>query len=85
MKNCARSITVDESRETYICSQLFQWKDLDGRNTYEDLLGLGALGSCTSNSYFKHHLDSKRDYLLLCLACVEYKKTFTLLTPKSYS
>lgn len=85
MKSCAKSITVDESRETYICSQLFQWKDRGGRHTYADILGLGALGRCKSNGYFKHHLDSKWNYLLLCLCGVEYKKAFTLLTPKSYS
>lgn len=84
MKNCAKSITVDESRESYICSQLFQWKDLGNRHTYVDLLELAALGRCIYNSYFKRHLDSKWDYLLLCLACVEYMKAFTLLTPKSY-
>lgn len=60
MKNCAKSIRVDESRETYICTQLFQWKDLVSRHTCVDLLGLGALGRCTSTGYyFKHHLDSK--------------------------
>lgn len=82
MKSCAKSITVDESWETYICSQ---WKDLGSRYTSADFLGFGAVYRCTSNGYFKSHLDSKWDYLLLCLACVEYKEAFTLLTPKSYS
>lgn len=59
MKNCAKSISVDESREIYICSQLFQWKDLGNRHTYVDLLGLASLDTCIYNSYFKYHLDSK--------------------------
>jgi len=57
MKNCAKSVRVDKSRETYTCSQLFQWKDLGSKHT--ELLGLGALDRCTSNGYFKHHLNSK--------------------------
>lgn len=40
MKNCAKSIRVDEARETYVCSQLFQWQDLGGRHTYAGAWGL---------------------------------------------
>lgn len=59
MKNCAKSIRIDESKETQLCSQLFWWNDLGGRYMYVDILELGALGKYTSNYNFKYHLGNK--------------------------